>query len=71
MQLDDKTTINCQLRMIRTGLDFDEATAKRLLLLLGSVQAVLEAEKKENSLFYLQCTLPRMNLQFFNLNYKF
>ena len=45
MQLTNQKLINRGIRMIRTELGFDEIKAKRLLLLHGSVNAVLLAEK--------------------------
>lgn len=46
MQLTNQKLINRGTRMIMAELDYDEVTAKRLLLLHGSVNAVLEAEKE-------------------------
>lgn len=48
MQLTNQKLINRGTRMIMAELNYDEVTAKRLLLLHGSVNAVLEAEKKGN-----------------------
>jgi N-acetylmuramic acid 6-phosphate etherase len=45
MQLTNNKLINRGTRIIMTELGYDETTAKRLLLLHGSVNAVLEAEK--------------------------
>jgi N-acetylmuramic acid 6-phosphate etherase len=45
MQLTNQKLINRGIRMIRTELGYDEVKAKRLLLLHGSVSAVLLAEK--------------------------
>ena len=47
MQLNNQKLINRGIRMISSELGCDEAKAKRLLLLHGSVNAVLLAEKKE------------------------
>ncbi len=47
MQLTNQKLINRGTRMIMTELGYDEVTAKRLLLLHGSVNAVLEAEKSK------------------------
>jgi N-acetylmuramic acid 6-phosphate etherase len=46
MQLTNLKLINRGTRMIMAELGYDEVTAKRLLLLHGSVNAVLEAEKE-------------------------
>lgn len=46
MQLTNQKLIKRGTRMIINELGYDEATAKRLLLLHGSVKGVLEAEKK-------------------------
>lgn len=48
MQLTNQKLINRGIRMIRTELGYDEVKAKRLLLLHGSVNGVLEAENEEN-----------------------
>lgn len=48
MQLTNQKLINRGTRMIMAELGYDEVTAKRLLLLHGSVNAVLEAEKRGN-----------------------
>jgi len=48
MQLTNQKLINRGTRMIMTELGYDEVKAKRLLLLHGSVNAVLEAEKEGN-----------------------
>lgn len=45
MQLTNQKLINRGTRMIMAELNYDEVTAKRLLLLHGSVNAVLKAEK--------------------------
>ncbi|HET6558416.1 MAG TPA: N-acetylmuramic acid 6-phosphate etherase [Prolixibacteraceae bacterium] len=45
MQLTNQKLINRGTRMIMNDLGYDEATARRLLLLHGSVNGVLEAEK--------------------------
>lgn len=47
MQLTNQKLINRGTRMIMTELSYDEAKAKRLLLLHGSVNRVLMAEKDE------------------------
>ena len=49
MQLTNQKLINRGVRMIISELGYDEVKAKRLLLLHGSVNAVLMAEKDENS----------------------
>ena len=46
MQLTNQKLINRGTRMIMAELGYDEEKAKRLLLLHGSVNAVLEAEKE-------------------------
>ncbi len=46
MQLTNQKLINRGTRMIMAELGYDEVKAKRLLLLHGSVNAVLEAEEK-------------------------
>lgn len=46
MQLTNQKLIKRGTRMIMAELGYDEATAKRLLLLHGSVYAVMESEKK-------------------------
>jgi N-acetylmuramic acid 6-phosphate etherase len=46
MQLTNQKLINRGIRMIGAELGYDEVKAKRLLLLHGSVNAVLEAEKE-------------------------
>ncbi len=48
MQLTNQKLIHRGMRMIMAELGYDEAKAKRLLLLHGSVNAVLEAENEEN-----------------------
>ncbi len=47
MQLTNQKLINRGTRMIMTELGYDEVKAKRLLLLHGSVNAVLMADKEE------------------------
>jgi len=47
MQLNNQKLIDRGVQMIMTELGYDEAKAKRLLLLHGSVNAVLLAEKEE------------------------
>lgn len=47
MQLTNQKLIKRGTRMIMSELGYDEATAKRLLLLHGSVNGVLEAEKEK------------------------
>jgi N-acetylmuramic acid 6-phosphate etherase len=47
MQLTNQKLINRGTRMIMAELGYEEEKAKRLLLLHGSVNAVLEAEKEE------------------------
>ena len=47
MQLSNQKLVNRGTRMIVAELGFDEVKAKRLLLLHGSVNNVLEAEKEE------------------------
>jgi len=47
MQLTNQKLINRGTRMIMTELGYDEVKAKRLLLLHGSVNAVLVAEKDD------------------------
>lgn len=47
MQLTNQKLINRGTRMIMTELGYGEEKAKRLLLLHGSVNAVLEAEKED------------------------
>lgn len=47
MQLTNQKLINRGTRMIMAELGYDEVKAKRLLLLHGSVNNVLEAEKEE------------------------
>jgi len=46
MQLTNQKLINRGIRMIMAELGYDEVKAKRLLLLHGSVNGVLEAEKE-------------------------
>ena len=48
MQLTNQKLINRGIRMIISELGYDEIKARRLLLLHGSVNAVLMAEKDEN-----------------------
>jgi len=48
MQLTNQKLINRGTRMIMAELGYSEVKAKRLLLLHGSVNEVLEAEKEEN-----------------------
>jgi len=48
MQLNNQKLINRGIRMIYDELGCDEAKAKRLLLLHGSVNNVLLAEKEGN-----------------------
>ncbi|MDP2338619.1 MAG: N-acetylmuramic acid 6-phosphate etherase [Bacteroidota bacterium] len=48
MQLSNQKLIHRGTRMIIAELGYDEVKAKRLLLLHGSVNAVLEAEKEES-----------------------
>jgi len=47
MQLTNQKLINRGIRMIMAELGYNEVKAKRLLLLYGSVNGVLEAEKAE------------------------
>jgi N-acetylmuramic acid 6-phosphate etherase len=47
MQLTNQKLINRGTRMIMNELGYDEVKAKRLLMLHGSVNGVLEAEKEE------------------------
>jgi N-acetylmuramic acid 6-phosphate etherase len=47
MQLTNQKLITRGTRMIMAELGYDEVTAKRLLLLHGSVNAVLETERKD------------------------
>jgi N-acetylmuramic acid 6-phosphate etherase len=48
MQLNNQKLINRGIQMIMTELGYDEVKAKRLLLLHGSVNAVLLAEREKN-----------------------
>lgn len=48
MQLTNQKLINRGIRMIRTELGYDDTKARRLLLLHGSVNGVLDAEKERN-----------------------
>lgn len=48
MQLTNQKLVNRGTRMIMAELGYDEVTARRLLLLHGSVNNVLNAEKEEN-----------------------
>ncbi|HEY3372407.1 MAG TPA: N-acetylmuramic acid 6-phosphate etherase [Prolixibacteraceae bacterium] len=49
MQLTNQKLINRGTRMVMAELGYDEVKARRLLLLHGSVNGVLEAEKEERS----------------------